>query len=180
MKANPILLSACLLAGCASGPVVQTDRDPGTDFSRFHDYAWKQPPPVTNPLLRQRIVAAIDAQLAGKGWRQVPEAEADVLLVGNVSAREDVALNYFYDGNAWAGWDWHPYGNRGAQRVELRSYRVGTLVLDMFDAQSRRAVWRGVAEGTVPDSEARRTRDAMTAVERLFEGFPPPTLGAAR
>lgn len=175
MKTLPILLAACLAAGCSSGPSVQTDHDAAADFSRYHDYAWRQPPPIGNPLLKQRVVAAVDAELAGKGWRLVPEVEADVLLVGNVSARDEQSIDTFYEGPGWSGWGWRgdpPYG-AGPHRVQVHSFKVGTLVLDMFDATSKQAVWRATAEGTVPESEARRTEDAMAAVRAMFADFPP-------
>jgi len=174
MKRVPLALATvCLLAACSSGPLVQTDRDPTARFDAYRTYAWKQEPPISNPLLKQRIVAAVDAELAGKGWQRAPEAVADVVLVGNVSSHDDVSLNYFYEGNTWNGWDWRP-GGAPIRSVEMRSYRMGTFVLDMFDAKSKRAVWRAVAEGTVPESESQKNRDAMRAVQEMFRDFPPP------
>ena len=169
-----VLVAACLLAACASGPQVQTDHDPAANFRQFSSYAWKQEPPITNPLLKQRIVAAIDAELQARGWQPVPEAQADVVLVGTVAVHEDVVVSYYYDSNAWLGSEWRSGGSTGVQRMEPRAYKVGTLVLDMFDAASRRAVWRATAEGTVPTSEAQQGRDALVAVQRMFAGFPPP------
>lgn len=172
MKPLPILLAACLAAGCATGPVVEVEDDPSIDFRRYHSFAWKQEPPIGNPMLRQRVVAAVDAELAAVGWRRVPEADADVVLVGNVSSREDTSLSYFYAEDDWNGWNWSGQGRR-LNRVEQHTLQVGTLVLDMFDGHTRRAVWRGIAHGMVPESEARRTRDAMAAVRGMFSGFPP-------
>jgi len=173
MRSLPFLLAACLAAGCASGPVVQADSNPATDFSRYRTYAWKQEPPISSPLLKQRVVSAIDAELAAKGWRVAPEAEADVVLVGNVAARDEASLSYFYEDSDWYGWNWNTRGPRGVERVELRTFRLGTLVLDMFDAGSQQAIWRGVAQGTVPESEARKSRDAIKAVQQMFRNFPP-------
>jgi hypothetical protein len=169
------LLVSCLVAGCSSGPVVQTDHDPEAAFGSYDSYAWRQPPPITNPLLKQRIVAAIDAELDRKGWRQVPEQDADVVLVGNVSARDEQTIDAFYDGPDWNGWGWRGGTNAGRdlRHVQVRTYKVGTLVLDMFDAQTKRAVWRATAEGTVPASQERINEDAMAAVHGMFADFPP-------
>jgi hypothetical protein len=178
MKPMLALTMTCLLGACASGPFVHTERDPAASFERYRAYAWKQEPPIGNPLLKQRIVGAIDGELAGKGWRLVPEPEADVVLVGNVSARDEQTVDAFYDGTDWSGWGWsrqmYPLGLR---HVEVRTYKIGTLVLDLFDARTKRAVWRGEAEGTVPTSPARRDEAAMQAVHAMFADFPPP--GAA-
>lgn len=179
MKRFLLLLAASLLAACASGPQVYTDHDPAATFDRYRTYAWRQPPPISNPLLKQRVVEAVDAQLASRGWRLVPEADADVVLVSNVSAHEEQTIDAFYDGPDWIGWGWREgIGVGGGMRhVEVRNYRIGTLVLDMFDVATRRAVWRATAEGTVPGSEAQMTRHALAAVEAMFRDFPP---GAAR
>jgi hypothetical protein len=180
MRGLPVVLAACLAAGCASGPVIQTDRDPSADLSRYHSYAWKQQPPISNPLLTQRVVDRIDAEMAAKGWQLQPEAQAELVLVGNVSSREDTSLDYFYEGVGWAGWEWHQGANRPVQRVELRSFTVGTLVIDVFDSATRRAVWRGVAQGSVPDSEKHRDRDAAEAIHGMFADFPKAGAAASR
>jgi hypothetical protein len=169
------LLAACLLAGCASGPVVHTDQDATAALDRYRAYAWRQEPPIAKPLLKQRVVAAVDAELAGKGWRRVPEAEADVVLVGNVSVRDEQSIDAFYDGPDWTGWGWRGAvgPGPGLGHVEVRTYRIGTLVLDMFDVGTRQAVWRATAEGSVPATEARMNRDALAAVAAMFRDFPP-------
>jgi hypothetical protein len=171
-----LALAACLLAGCATDPVVHTDRDPAAAFGGYRSFAWKQEPPISNPLLKQRVVAAIDAELDARGWRRVPEEQADVVLVGNVSARDETSIDAFYDGADWHGWGWRGdiLASGLPRRIELRSFKVGTLVIDMFDAGSKRAVWRATAEGTVAASDARREQDAMAAVRKMFAGFPPP------
>lgn len=171
MKLAGLLLLCGMLAGCASSPAIQVQQDHTVDFGQYRTYAWKQVPPMTNPMLRQRVVAAVDAELAAKGWLAAPDEQADLFLVGNVSSREDATLNYFYQDTGWDGWHWrgHPLG---MQRIELRVLRIGTLVLDVFDARTLRAIWRGVAQGYVPDSEARKDREAMATVQRMFREFP--------
>jgi hypothetical protein len=175
MKTIPCLLAACLLAGCVSGPLVQTDHDPGAVFAAYGDYAWRQQPPISNPLLKQRVVQAIDAELAGKGWRLVPEQEADVVLVANVSARDEQSIDAFYDGADWNGWEWRRAVNPGGapQRVEVHTFKVGTLVLDMFDAATKRAVWRATASGTVSDSPEKNDAAINAALDKMFAAFPP-------
>lgn len=163
-----------LLAGCASGPTVHTDYDPAATFAQYRTYAWRQEPPVSNPLVRQRIVAAIDAQLQAKGWSRGPETTADVALVGNVATREEQTLDTFYDGPDWGGWGWRGVSGYGGYRTtHVYTYTVGTLVLDMFDTRTKQAVWRATAEGTVPSTPAKVNAAVQTAVDRMFAKFPP-------
>ena len=60
---------------------VNTDWDHSVhDFSSFRTYQWLKPVRSTgNPLMDQRIVTAIDAQMAQKGFQRV-ENNPDVLV----------------------------------------------------------------------------------------------------
>ena len=176
MKRFAILIASALLLGaCATRPTVHTDYDPAVVFSGYHTYAWRQQPAVSNPLVRQRLIAAIDGELRAKGWRQVPEAQADIALVGNVATRQEQSLDTFYGGPDWGGWGWHGgWGFGGGYRsARTRTFTVGTLVLDMFDTRTRQAVWRGTAEGTVPDTPEKTNAAVQSAVTRMFAKFPP-------
>ena len=175
MKRLPILASALLLAACASSPVVHTDYDPAAAFSGYRSYAWRQEPAVRNPLARQRLVAAIDAALADRGWTLVPEAQADVALVGNVATREEQTLDTFYGGPDWGGWGWRGGWGVGVgyRTTQVRTYTIGTFVLDMFDTKTKRAIWRGTAEGTIPSTPEKTNQAIQKAVTKMFAGFPP-------
>jgi hypothetical protein len=168
-----VAASALLLAACASRPTVQTDHDPAAQFSRYQTYTWREQPEKAPPLVRQRIVAAIDAQLRAKGWTQAPDG--DVAIAAHVATREEHSIDTFYDAPMWSGWGWHHgWGiGMGYSRSRVRTYTVGTLVVDMFDARSRQAIWRGTAEGTVPDTPQGVNAAVDDAITRMFQDFPP-------
>lgn len=170
-----VVLLAAVAAGCTTDPLVRTDHDPAVDFSKFDSYAWQQQPAISNPLVKQRVIAAIDAQLAAKGWRQVAEDQADVALVGNVATRERQTIETFYGSPHWHGWNWQEEWNGPGVHPDTRitTYTVGSLVLDMFDTRTRRAVWRGSAEGPIPDSPQKVDQAVRSAVTRMFADFPP-------
>jgi hypothetical protein len=167
--------SLLLLAGCASDPIVHTDHDPAADFSRYQTYAWRQQPAISNLLVKQRLIDAIDAELVKNGWTEVSEEQADVALVGNVATHEEQTIETFYGGPNWNGWGWRQDLDVGVghNTSQIHSYTVGTLVLDIFDSKTLRAVWRGTAEGTVPDSPAKVNVAVQKAVDKMFLEFPP-------
>ncbi|HWS79311.1 MAG TPA: DUF4136 domain-containing protein [Thermomonas sp.] len=170
----PLVLAPLLLAACASTPNVHTDHDPAATFASYRSYAWRQQPDVSNPLVRQRLVAAIDAQLRAKGWSLVPEAEADIALVGNVASRREQNIDTFYEGPGWGEWGWRGVTTHGGYRTtHIYNYTVGTLVLDMFDTRTKQAVWRATAEGTVPASPDKVNAAMQAAVDKMFAEFPP-------
>jgi hypothetical protein len=177
----PIAVVALAFAGCASIPAVQTDHDPAVDFSRYHTYSWREKPAGGTALAMQRIVSRIDEQLQAKGWRLVPEASADIAIAAHVATHEQHRLDTFYDRPMWSGWGWYgpwawgPSMAMGYQRTRVTSYTVGTLIVDMFDTGTKRAVWSAMAEDTIPDTPQKINADIDAAVAKMFAGFPPPS-----
>jgi hypothetical protein len=55
----------------------------------------------------------------------------------------------------------------------VHSFTVGTLAVDMFDARTRQAIWRGTADGAIKKNPTKATADIQTAVAKMFATFPP-------
>lgn len=167
------LVAAAGLTACASRPVVHADADPAADFSQYRSYVWLQQPSGIAPLQMQRIVAGIEAQLAARGWQQEPSAEADVALAVHVTTEERQSIDTFYAGPGYGSWGWSGWGvGFGTATSQVRNYEVGTLIVDVFDNRSKRAVWRGTATGTVPSTPARVNEAIDSSIERIFAEFP--------
>lgn len=166
------MLLAAALAGCATTPTVTTDHDPAAQFGNYHSYAWLKKPEASSPLIQQRIVSAVDAKLQAKGWRQTDEASADVALVANVATTQKQSIDTFYNGPAWGGWGWGGMG-MGSASTTVRTYDVGTLVVDMFDTKTKQAVWRGSASATVPSSVEKGNALVQSGIDKMFATFPP-------
>jgi len=175
--APTIAILALALAGCASIPAVQTDHDPAVDFARYQTYSWREKPAGGAALTMQRIVTRIDEQLQAKGWRLAPADSADIAVAAHVATHQEHRLDTFYDGPMWNGWGWYgPWAwgpPMGYQRTRVTNYTVGTLVVDMFDTRTRRAVWSAMAEDTIPNTPQKINADIDAAVAKMFVGFPP-------
>ena len=159
--------AAMMLAACASTPDVQTDFDAAAQFSRYRTYAWGATPEFGAPLMQQRITASIDAKLGAIGWKPAPAATADVMIAAHVVTREQLSIDTLYSGGGLGGWG--PPGNSSAR---VRSYTVGTLVVDMLDAKSKRAIWRGTASGALPKAADQASAKTQEAIDRMFASFP--------
>jgi len=170
------VLFALALSSCASTPAVFTDHDPSVDFARYHTYSWREKPQGGTALAMQRIVTRIDQQLMAHGWRLVPTG-GEVAVAAHVATRQEHRLDTFYDAPMWGGWGWYgPYswwGPAPYARSRVTSYTVGTLVVDLFDTATRRAIWSATAEDVVPDSPAEVNADIDAAVAKMFADFPP-------
>jgi hypothetical protein len=164
-----------LLAAC-SGVDVHTDYDVGADFSRYKTYYWAQTPPaLRNPLMADRIVAEIDGQLNLKGWRKVPQEQADTAVAAHVTAREKEQIDTMYSGMGpgWYGRGMGGWAGSGMATTTVNYYTVGTLLVDIFDAKSKKAVWHGTAEGTVSSDAQENAKKVSEAAVQMFKDFPP-------
>ncbi|MGO4549530.1 DUF4136 domain-containing protein [Lysobacter sp. 2RAF19] len=168
-------LCLLLLAACASSkPVVQTDKAAGVDFARYRTYTWVEEPETQSPLVRDKLVRAIDAQLAAKGWQRT--ADGDVALLGKWDAREEVSYSNTSFGFGLGSWGGSSGGGIGTSTGTSRPHSkiVGALAIDMFDAKTKQAIWRATASGDVPNSPEGIDAAIATVIPQMFAKFPPP------
>jgi hypothetical protein len=65
------------------------------------------------------------------------------------------------------GWGW------GGPGAVIYTYLQGTLIVDLYDAKTRKMVWRGVATDTVSDKTSTNTEHIDKAVGKMFDKYPP-------
>jgi hypothetical protein len=174
-----IVAGAALLTACSSYDI-KYDYDLDSDFSAFKTYRWIPRPESTgatsartavqsNTLLDKRIRAAVDAQLAAKGFTQ-SEDNPDLLVVYHTGLQNKVEVTdwgYTYAGSYW-GW--------AGRDIDVYNYTEGTLIVDLVQASNRQLAWRGSATGVVepgrpPEEVEARLHDV---VARIFANYPPP------
>jgi hypothetical protein len=67
---------------------------------------------------------------------------------------------------------WRAFG-MGEATVTTQTYKEGTLVIDMYDAKTKRLIWRGAVEGTLSDRAGKNEENLNKAVAKMFKDFPP-------
>jgi Domain of unknown function (DUF4136) len=118
-----------------------------------------------------RIKSAVNAALAAKGWMEVPSG-GDAAVVAIETTREQQTLNTFYDGFG-GGWRWRGLGGLGEATTTTETYKVGTLVVDIFDANGKKLIWRGSANDTLSNSSDKNIKELDKGVSKMFKHFPP-------
>src|SRR5205809_6259955 len=146
---------------------VQTDYDHSANFGQYKTYSWEKVQ-TKDPLMVDRIKDAVNAALAAKGWTQV-DSGGDVSVVATEITKNQQTLNTFYDGFG-GGWRW---GGFGDATTTVDNYNVGTLVLDMFDAQTKKLVWRGSASDTLSNKADKNIKNLHKGVQKMQKHFPP-------
>ena len=172
-----ILITIALIALgsiAVNGQKVKVTSDPNADFSRYKTYSWDQGM-LSNPIIKQHIVAAVDSAMAAKGLQKV-ETEPDLTVSALASTESDLTVT---------NPSWSPSLNSIATGIPASSQAwpvtKGTLVVDLSDAKTKSAIWRGTATDTLEHGPTGdRLRDAKTvekpirkAVEKMFKKFPP-------
>ena len=164
-----VLFVLLLLAGSAFPQKVSVDYDREADFSKYKTYAWAEGISAKDPFMHQRIVDAIDAQLAAKGWTKVDRSQdpdAYVLYQAAVSEEKEVQVWGTGYGRGWR------YGG-GTTQVDVNKILIGQLVVDIGDAASKKLVWRGRASDTLSDKPEKNEKKIKKAVEKMFKKFLP-------
>jgi hypothetical protein len=166
------LLFLLSIADLVAAGKVFSDFDPKTNFSQYKTFMWIKRPHMQDPLMDDRVVDAINAELTAKGWKLVQEG-ADVGVAAQLATRKNHTLETFYNGFG-GGWRWHYWGGGiGTATTHIETYVVGTLVVDLFDSRTKQLVWRGWATDTLPDDPKKETKKLDKEIEKLFKDFPP-------
>jgi hypothetical protein len=167
---------------------VKTDKDPKADFTALRTYAWLPPAPAirnvapgvpTNPTLSQEVLgphitAAVDRQLAARGLTKADPDAADVHVV--YMAALSTGFSHTYLGEYYGyvtGWG-SPIAPGLAPSTSSTIYEKGTVVVDMVDRASKRAIWRGSVVTRVHQETKleKRIERINQGTERMFERFP--------
>ena len=172
---------AAMFATASFAQQVKTDYDRNADFSKDKTYSWENVH-TENPLWVDRIKAAANSALAAKGWTQV-ESGGDISVMAMEISQSHQTLNTYYD-NFGGGWGWRGWGGLGDSFGESTTtedtYKVGTLVVDLFDAHTKKLIWRGAASDTLSDKSAKNIRNLDKGVDKMFDHSPPDMQKARR
>jgi hypothetical protein len=161
-----------LFAGNASAQQVKTDYDRSANFAQYKTYSWEHVK-TQDPLDVDRIKSAVNAALATKGWTQV-DSGGDVSIVAVEMTREQQTLNTFYNGFG-GGWGWRRFGGGGLgdATTTTETYKVGTVIVDLFDTKTKQLIWRGAESDTLSNNSDRNIKNLDKGVGKMFKNFPP-------
>jgi hypothetical protein len=175
MKLRFSIVAAVLLAAIvAAAQEVRSDYDHGYDFSKIHTFSVKIGTPWGNPLNEERARSATVQQLTAKGWKETDEAQADAQVVIHGARSTKQTFDSMYDGASWSGYGWEGWGTPDTHATTgSREIRVGTLVVDVFDAKTKKLIFRGMGEDEISDQPEQNRKKIDAGAEKMFRNFPP-------
>lgn len=177
------IAAALLLTACASSPRIETRQAPDVDFSEYETFAFVDPLGTDRAgyasLISRQLKFSIRRELEMMGFTYTEEqAQADMLVNAHTHLDEKIRAREVADplmGPTY--WDyrygfytsWPSYSTR----TEVTQYSVGTLTIDLVDAEERVMVWEGFARNEISEKTRRDAARAIDeAVASMFARFP--------
>jgi len=171
------VLIAVMLAGCASGPTIIRNSDPGTEFMDIRTFDYMRPLSTdlgtTTSLISTHLVTATTAQLERLGMRRV-EGNPDVLINFHLATQEKIrtrnTTTSVHMSRGYPGWSGYAVG---VSTPTIDQVTEGTLSIDMINVSRNQLVWEGVAIGRITDKVRKNQEAAInSAVQDIFAEFP--------
>ena len=161
--------AAFALLGCVAGPEIQTEVDPGADFSGYLNYTWAYatPQPGVDPQVWEHTRDAIDRTLQRRGFVKADPAQFAVGFT--LGSREEIradALGQYYAA-------YRDFGRvfRGRAGAQVPNVTQGTLTIDVFDVATGQPAWHGTTTQPIRSTTDQAAIDS--AVAAVLAKFPP-------
>tara|TARA_Y100001001_G_scaffold162387_1_gene188871 strand:- start:752 stop:1279 length:528 start_codon:yes stop_codon:yes gene_type:complete len=171
MRFVMLAIVALVMTGCASSVV--TDYNSSVVFGNYTSWAFA---PGTESsfvsLDGSRVRSAIERELNRKALRQVPEAEAGLLVSWQIVPEdrlEQIGLGLgFGFGHGNFGWGL-------SAPPPVREIKEGKLVVELADSKSKQVVWRAASRRYLNENQSPETRRELIdeLVAEMFARYPP-------
>ena len=166
-----LTLNLGLATAGSAGLKVDVLYDFKADFTAYQTYTWEAGPRDDSPMtsmIDARVKEATEKELAAKGLRPATDSEQpDMLLTYHGGIEDNLLLEGVrYEIAPHVVWT-------GASAMSAtRNYQVGSLILDMADAKTRKVVWSGVVTGKAGNGNQLREK-LEKAIKKVLRQYPP-------
>ena len=169
-----VMAAALTVAGAAAfGQDVRVDFDKNANFAGIKTFHAEIGTKWGNPLGEDRVLEEVEQALVAKGWTKAGKDVADAHVMLHGATETQKSLNTFYSGYGGYGFYGWGGGGMGSSTTTVSEYRVGTLVVDIFDAKTKALLFRGVAQDELSDKPEKNVKKAQKASAKMFKNFPP-------
>jgi hypothetical protein len=180
---NIAILAFTILLSSSINAQVNSDYDKSTDFSKYKTYSiegWeKNSDQILNPFDKQRITDALKSELESRGITQV-ESNGEIAVTLYLTIKETTdytAYTNFNGGLGYAGaWGYARGFGMGmgsaTTTVNPTTYKVGTLIIDMYDNTSKKMIWQGDMTSDVETNASKRDKTIPKKMSKLMKKFP--------
>jgi hypothetical protein len=174
------LLFSTVLINPASAQAT-SDYDKDTDFSKYKTYSFagwqKDCEKQLTDFDQKRITDALTSEFESRGVNMVDGA-ADATVTIYIVLQNETSTTAYTDYTGGFGfaprWGWGAGMGMGTATTTLQqdNYIEGTLVVDMYDSNSKKLVWQGVIKSQVNENPQKREKTIPKNIRKLMKGYP--------
>jgi len=163
-----------VIGGCSSVSVT-SDYDLNVDFSKYKTFyiyigELKGSKLESTPLVKKRVLEAIESELQKKGFVKEDSTKADMTVFAQANTAEKMDVNS-YGYSYGYGWGPYPYG----RNIDVSYYTQGSLIIDFVDNAKDEVVWRGIGTAALQDQGTPEERQLFIdeVVAKILNQYPP-------
>lgn len=166
--------------GCTSSFTISTDYDTDIDFKSYSTFDFlplsKEGKKWVNDIDQKRLETAITEALALRGITYTPGKKSTTMIGIHVVIKNKMdvtAYSDYYGGMGYYGRGFgYGYPNGAGVNVSTNVYKVGTLVIDQYDTESKKLVWEGIIQGQVNVDPSHRAKNISKNISKLYAKYP--------
>ena len=179
-KFAAVALIVALIAGCAttSPPNTRVDYDKKADFSVYRTFGFPKETGTDRggyaTLVTSYFKSSVTTAMEARGYKYTEE-NPDLLVNFFMNTRERTELRpnpgfghgyYGYRDGLYRGWPMY-------EQDRTVNYQVGTINVDIVDAEKKQLIWEGVSEGRVTEEALANPKVTVNAVvTELMRKYP--------
>jgi hypothetical protein len=176
-----IVLLTLITASCSS---LKTDfnYDTTADFSKYKTFAWVDMKGLLSSyhlsgVMDERVRKGIQDAFEKKGLKFVEGNESDLIVNYLIKSERDMDVKSFD-----VSFGYHPYAGGGIHNTystmtftSTREYESGALLIDLVDRETKKLVWRGLANKGFAERTTQQDKiDAFyNILEKMMKKYPP-------
>jgi hypothetical protein len=175
-----VALLVALIAGCATGspPNTRVDYDKKADFSVYRTFGFPKETGTDRggyaTLVTSYFKSSVATAMEARGYKYTEE-KPDLLVNFYMNTRDRTELRpnpgfgrgyYGYRDGLYRGWPMY-------EQDRTVNYQVGTINVDIVDAEKKQLIWEGVSEGRVTEEALANPKVTVNAVvTELMRKYP--------
>jgi len=179
------LLTLCLFLTGMLQAQVKSDYDKTIDFTKYKTYSfagWQNDSDkLINDLDKTRILDAFKAEFDARNMTLVEDnADAVVTLFLVIDNKTSTTAYTNYMGGMGMGYGYGWGMGMGAgmgtstTTYSENDYEVGTLVVDVYDAGTKKLAWQGVLQKTINEKASKREKTIPKNAAKIMKQYPVP------
>lgn len=165
---------------------IRSDYDNTVDFTKYRTITflgWQDnSDQLINDLDKQRLLESLGKEFQMRNLKFVDqggELAVSLFLVIDQKTSRTAYTNYTGGmgyGGRWGYGYGMGYGGMGmgssTTTVQEYDYRVGTLVVSVYDSASKKLIWEGISSGTINEKPQKRAKTIPRGAKKLMKKYP--------